>query len=372
MQRQPTRFFLPGPTWVPPDLLEAMVRPMVAHRSPEFGRVYRTVTEGLRPAFRTRGDVLTATGSATLVMEAAVASTVPPDGKVLNLVAGAFSERWHRVCASLGRRADRVEVPWGRIVDPGLLRRTLARAPSAYDAVTVVHNETSTGVLQPLEELAEVIREAGDTLILVDAVSSLGGAPVETDAWGLDVVLTASQKALALPPGLAFFTLSERAARRAGAVRHRGFYTDLLRYRDRHRRAVEEGDTGGTLTTPAIPVFYAAEAGVARLRREGMEARWRRHRRLQAVTAAWAAAAGVAFASQPEYSSPTVSCFRAPEGMGETPGLVEALAEQGLIIGAGYGPWKMDTFRIGHMGEVQEDDLRQLFPVLDDTLDRLR
>lgn len=351
--REPVRFFLPGPTWVPPEVLEAMVRPMVAHRSPEFRELYRSVTSRLGRIFRTSREVLTATGSATLVMEAAVISTARD--RVLNLVAGAFSERWHTICRALGKTADRVSVPWGRAVDPDLVRQALRRQP--YEAVTVVHNETSTGVLQPLEEIARAVREESDAMVLVDAVSSLGGAPVEPEAWGLDVVLTASQKALSLPPGLAFFTLSERAEERISGTVPRGFYTDLLRYRDKHR-------AGGTLTTPAISVFYAADRQLDRILEEGMEARWERHRRLARRTAEWAGGHGLTFASEPAFRSPTVSCLEVPEGR-DGPGLVAALAERGFTVGGGYGRWKTSTFRIGHMGEVHDDDLEALLRCLE-------
>jgi aspartate aminotransferase-like enzyme len=356
----PVRFFLPGPTWVNPEVREAMTAPPVAHRSPEFKALYASVTERLKPVFRTAGDVLTATGSATLVMESAVVSTVSEN--VLNLVCGAFSERWHAISRAAGKRADRVAVPWGRAVDPELVRQALRR--KRYEAVTVVHNETSTGVIQPLEEIARVVREQSDALVLVDAVSSLGGAPVETDAWGLDVVLTASQKALAVPPGLALLTLSERAAARAERIFPRGFYTDLLRYRRYHR------ERGGTITTPAEAVFHALDRQLARVLAEGMETRWARHRRLREAVGRWARERGLRFASAEGFRSPTVSCLEPPPGV-EAPALVAALARRGVTVGGGYGDWKPTTFRIGHMGEVRDDDLAALFPVLDETLDEL-
>jgi aspartate aminotransferase-like enzyme len=359
--REPVRFFLPGPTWVRRDILEAMARPMTAHRSPEFKALYATVSENLKKLFRTERDVYTATGSSTLVMESAVISS--SRDRVLNLTAGAFSERWHMICRSLARTADRVYVPWGKAIDPDLVREALRRAP--YEAVTVVHNETSTGVLQPLQEIVEVVREESDAVVLVDAVSSLGGAPVEPEAWDLDLVLAGSQKALSLPPGLAFFTLSERLETQAYETPPRGWYTDVLHYRDDHRRQ------GGPITTPAIPVFYAAERQLPRVVAEGLEARWERHRRMAARTAEWAESRGVPFASEAGVRSPTVSCLRPPEGVGARE-LVTALADKGFTIGSGYGIWRDSTFRIGHMGEVHEDDLERLLEVLDETVEELR
>lgn len=352
----PIRFFLPGPTWVPPDALEAMARPMMGHRSAAFREIWERVSRRLPALLRTSGDVMIATGSSTLVMEAAIASLVKRD--VLHLVCGAFSQRWYEISQSLGRAADRIEVPLGQAVDPQILARALDRKP--YEAVALVHNETSTGVLNPLRELAEVVRRHSDALLVVDTVSSLAGAPVETDAWGLDVVLAGVQKAMALPPGLTVFSLSERAAARAAQVEHRGFYIDLLRYRDKQRE-------GGAVTTPAISLVYALDVQLERILAEGLEARWGRHARLQERTAAWAAGRGLEYATAADARSPTVSCLRPPAGV-EARAVVDRAARRGFTIGGGYGAWKSSTFRIGHMGEVRETDLDALLEQLDQVM----
>jgi aspartate aminotransferase-like enzyme len=352
--REVIRYFVPGPSYVLAEVREAMTRPLVGHRSAAFGALYASLARRLPAVFRTAGEVYLATGSSTLLMESAVLSTVA--SRVLNLTCGAFSERWHDVSLAVGRQADRVAVPWGQAIDPDLVRRALRR--QAYEAVTVVHNETSTGVINPLAEIARAVREESDALLLVDTVSSLGGAPVETDAWGLDVVLAGVQKALAAPPGLVAFTLSERAAERAAKLPHRGFYTDLLRYRRVHR------ERGGTITTPAIPVVYALDRQLDRVLAEGLERRWERHRRLQRRTAAWAAELGFAAAAAPGAESPTVSCLRPPAGLGARD-LVRRLAAAGFTVAGGYGAWKEETFRIGHMGEVQAADLEELLAAVD-------
>ncbi|MGH9465166.1 MAG: pyridoxal-phosphate-dependent aminotransferase family protein, partial [Thermoanaerobaculia bacterium] len=342
------RFFVPGPAWVRAEVREAMSAPTIGHRGAAFAALYGSLQQPLREIFRTRGEVLLATGSATLVMESAVVSTVA--GSVLHTTAGAFAERWLAISRSHGLDADQLAVPWGQAVDPDLLRQALRR--KRYDAVTVTHNETSTGTIHPLAELARVVREESDALVLVDAVSSLGGAEVETDAWDLDVVLAGSQKALAAPPGLAVFTLSERAAARAAAVAHRGFYTDLLRYRRKHQE-------GGTITTPAIPILFALQRQLVAIGAEGIETRWARHRELHAHAAAWAAREGFAYASGEGAHSPTVACLKPPAGV-EAPTLVSQLAKHGYTVGGGYGAWKPTTFRVGHMGEVQAADLDEL------------
>ncbi|MDP9120500.1 MAG: alanine--glyoxylate aminotransferase family protein [Acidobacteriota bacterium] len=356
------RFFLPGPTYVPEDARQAMTAPAVGHRSAGFRAFFLKLAERLPPVFRTRGDVMIATGSSTLIMESAVVSTAAEE--VLSLTCGAFSERWHSIAQAVGRSADRLSVPWGEAIDPDLVRGALRR--KRYDAVTLVHNETSTGVMNPLAEIARAIREESDALVLVDAVSSLAGAPVETDAWGLDLVLAGSQKAFALPPGLTLFTLSDRAAERAGRVRHRGFYTDLLRYRDKHRE-------GGSITTPATSLFYALDRQLERILAEGIEERWARHERLRQRTAQWAEANGCAQAAAAAARSLTVSCLLPPRGV-DPQALVKGVGAKGYTIGGGYGDWKPTTFRIGHMGEVRESDLEALFaeltPVLAGELDR--
>ena len=252
-------------------------------------------------------------------------------------------------------------MPWGEIVPPELLRAALRR--KRYEAVTVAHSETSTGVLNPVAEIARVVREESDALVLVDAVSSLAGAPLETDGWDLDFVFAGTQKGLAAPPGLAVFTFSERAERRAESIPHRGFYGDLLRYRDKHRE-------GGPITTAAVSLAYALDAQLERIEAEGLEARWQRHSALLAQTADWAAASGCEFASTSAGRSPTVSCLRPPAGV-ESGNLVRRAKERGFTLGGGYGQWKSSTFRIGHMGEVQSQDLAALFAALSEVIEEI-
>jgi aspartate aminotransferase-like enzyme len=353
---EPIRFFLPGPSYVLEAVRAAQRRQPVGHRSAEFRGAYEQVAGGLQALFRTQRPVVVATGSATLLMEAAVASTV--SGRALHLVNGAFSGRFQAISRGLGREADHLTVPLGHAVEPELLRQALRRG--RYDAVTVAHCETSTGVLSPLRELAAVVREESDALLLVDAVSSLAGAPLLTDEWELDVVLTASQKCLALPPGLAFATISARAEERMAGVDRRGFYTDLLRYLEKHRE-------GGTITTPAVTLFWALAMQLPGVLAEGMEARWQRHAALQQRTLEWAAAHGLEAPAARARRSPTVTTLRAPAGRagGE---VVGALAQRGFTVAGGYGEWKEGTFRIGHMGEVQASDLEGLLAALDEVV----
>jgi aspartate aminotransferase-like enzyme len=347
--RERIRYFVPGPVYVLEATRQAMLGPVVGHRSAEFKPIYARITERLKPVFRTSRDCMMATSSSTLLMEAALVSLTRSD--VLHLVNGSFSERWRDIGRSLGRDSDEISVPWGEAVPPELVRAALRR--KRYEAVTMAHSETSTGTLNPVAEIARVVRAESDALVLVDAVSSLAGARLETDAWGLDFAFAGSQKGLAAPPGLAVFSFSERAECAAEAIPHRGYYGDLLRYRDKHRE-------GGPITTAAVSIAYALDAQLERIEAEGLEARWRRHAAMLEQTTAWAAAEGFGFAVAAEARSPTVSCLRPPDGI-EAARLVAKLKERGFTLGGGYGPWKSSTFRIGHMGEVQPDDVAELF-----------
>ena len=353
------KFFLPGPSYVLEEVRQAMTKPMVGHRSAGFKDFYVALSKKLPPLLRTAGEVMVSSGSSTLVMESAVVSCAASE--VLNLTNGAFSDRWHSISKSVGKSSDKIAFPWGEAIDPETVRAALRR--KKYDAVTLVHNETSTGVLSPIAEVAKVIREESDALIIVDTVSSLAGAPVESDAWGLDVVLAGTQKAIAVPPGLTVFTLSDRAVERAQQVPHRGFYTDLLRYLDKHKE-------GGFITTPAIPLLWALDKQMDIILAEGIEARWARHERLYQRTAEWAAARGITYASAENARSVTVSCLKPPAGV-DPQAIVSKLKDRGITIGGGYGDWKPTTFRIGHMGQVQESDLDALLGEIDDILKEL-
>ncbi|MCB1007477.1 MAG: alanine--glyoxylate aminotransferase family protein [Acidobacteria bacterium] len=353
---EPVRYFVPGPVYVVEEVRQAMTRPVVAHRSPEFRATWARIGELLPPLFRTAREATIATSSSTMLMEAALGSLT--EREVLHATCGAFSERWLAVGRSIGRSSDQLAVPWGEVNDPDLLRAALRR--KRYEAVTLTHNETSTGVANPLEALARVVREESDALVLVDAVSSLAAMPLETDGWGLDFVFAGVQKGIAAPPGLVALTLSERAERRARGIARRGFYLDLVRYLEKHRE-------GGPITTPAVSLCWALERQLERIAEEGVERRWARHAALAAATASWAARVGLEFASAEAGRSPTVSCLRVPHGR-SAPELVRAVAAKGFTLGGGYAAWKPNTFRIGHMGEVRASDLEDLLSVLEEEI----
>jgi len=338
------RFFLPGPTEVYPDILAALSRPMIPHRGKDMRELIAGMVDPLKQLFRTQRRVLVGTCSATGFMEMAVRSGVRQ--RALSLVSGAFGERFAAIVVAAGRDGVRLNVPPGQTIEPDMLHDAILR--SEVDAVTVVHSETSTGALAPLEALAQVMRPHPEVLLLVDAVTSLAGSPVETDAWGLDFVFTGSQKALALPPGLALGVASERMLERAKTIPERGAYLDVLAFDE---AAAEMQSTN----TPAISFYYALDAQLKRIAAEGgTEARWRRHDAMRQAVEQWVAgpggALGFSYLPAEGRRSWTVSCLKVPQGKNGR-AIAQALGERGWTIGSGYGSLKESTIRIGHMGD---------------------
>lgn len=353
------RFFLPGPTEVRPAVLREMLRPMMGHRVPEMEALIGRIQPDLRYLFDTARPVYISASSATGLMEAAVRNGARR--RVLCLVNGAFSERFFRITQATGLAAEALEVGWGEAHSPQMLEDRLRSGE--FDAVTVVHCETSTGVLNPIRELAEVTGQAGDVAILVDSVSGMGGSPVHTDAWGLDFVLTGSQKALALPPGLAFGVAQEHMLERARGKNDRGIYFDFIEF----EKNIQKNQTPNT---PAVSLLYATAAQLAAIRAETLEARWKRHAAMAQRLYAWIAdmnARGVALeilAAEP-YRSPTVTTIRVPDGW-TGPRVAGGARERGFTVATGYGRLKDETFRIGHMGDQTVATLDALLDALED------
>lgn len=359
------RFFLPGPTEVHPEVLAAMAQPVIGHRGSELSRLLAEVDPALRRVFRTSRPVYVSSSSATGLMEGAVRNGVRR--RALSLVNGAFSGRFRDLVADCGREVESYEVEWGEAHDPEEVRRRLREG--GYDAVTVVHSETSTAVLNPLAEIAQAVREAEresgeEILLLVDGVTSVGGGLVEMDDWGLDFLLTGSQKALALPPGLAFGAPSERMLARAATLTGRGQYFDLLEF-DRYWKKHQ------TPNTPAVNLLFALAAQMRRIEAEGVDARAARHRRMADRCRAWTEEAGARWGLSllaPEgYRSETVTAIRLPSRIGG-PEVVAGLKARGYVIASGYGKLKDETIRIGHMGDHTVEELDALLGALEEVL----
>jgi aspartate aminotransferase-like enzyme len=359
------RFFLPGPTEVHPEVLQAMTRPVIGHRGAEMSRIVAECDPVLRAVFRTSRPVYISSSSATGLMEGSIRNGVRR--RALGLVHGAFSTRYRDLIADCGREVETYEVPAGESHDPDQVAERLRAG--GFDAVTVVHSETSTGVLNPLAEIAQAVRQAEketgeEILVLADGVTSVAGDLVEAEAWGLDFLLTGSQKAMALPPGLAFGTPSERMMARAATIPGRGQYFDLLefqKYAEKHQ----------TPNTPAVSLFYALAEQCRRIAAEGVEARAERHWAMARRCWRWVEETGPRWGLSlfaPEgRRSPTVTCIGV-DGPVAAPEIVARLKARGYTIGGGYGGLKERTIRIGHMGDHTVDELDALLAVIGEVL----
>jgi aspartate aminotransferase-like enzyme len=348
------KYFVPGPTWVRPEILQELTRPMIGHRSSEFKELFRRINSGLKELFATSQSTFVMTCSGTGVLEAALQNCV--QRRVLVTTCGAFSERWYNIAESLGYEVDRLDAGWGNSIDPDALADHLARHHRAhYDAVTITHNETSTGVTNDVGALAAVVREeAPDALVLVDAVSSLGGIPVEFDRWGADVCLASVQKCIALPPGITVVAASNQALARAKKHPYRGTYLDFVAYKDK-------ADEDSVPSTPSVPHFYALAAQLEYiLRVEGLPVRFDRHARMRDLVRQRVARFAKVMAD-PTHASATVTAI-APILPPDT--IREEMKQRGYTLGGGYGQWKDTTFRIGHMGDIPVADLEAMLDVL--------
>ncbi len=362
--------WIPGPTHVRPEILAELARPAIGHRTKAMDELHERIDPHLRLMFGLGAGSSTQVGvhtcSATGLMEMSLHGTGP---RVLSVVNGAFSERYAKIGETLGRQVRRLCVPWGRGVEPEDLARELDEH-GPFDAVTLVANETSTGVRTPLGPIARVLERFGDTLLLVDLVSYIAGAPVDFDANRLDFGLAGVQKAIALPPGIAVFACSERYREHAARQQHRGFYLDPIR--------TLEGHVGRkTPATPSTPHYYALAkqleditGGVTlpvadRGLRDGAawQARFDKHERMRVRTLAWAASHGLAPFPEERFTSPTVACIAT--GPRDSGPFVKALAARGHEISNGYGDLKGKTFRIGHMGDHTEQALEELLAAAD-------
>ncbi|NUQ36410.1 MAG: alanine--glyoxylate aminotransferase family protein [Caldilineales bacterium] len=354
------RLYIPGPTEVADEVLAAQNRPMIGHRSGDFERLFYGIIAKLKPILLTEQHVYISTSSGSGLQEAAVRNGVRPGRKVLNMVNGAFSDRWQKVAAANGCDSVRVDLAWGQPARPEEIDRYLAAG--GFDAVAVVHNETSTGVMSDIGAIAAWVHEKyPDVLLLVDAVSSASGVRIPFDEWQLDMLLTSSQKAFALPPGLAFAAVSDRMLARAKEVPHRGWYFDLLeleKYISTHKT---------TPATPAISLLYATDLQLDRILAEGLEARWARHQLCMEMTHAWAEGHGFTLFPEPGYESHTITCINNNLGI-DVAALVAHAKAHNLVIGNGYGQLKGKAFRIGHMGELAPIHMEELFEVLDSFL----
>ncbi len=348
---------IPGPTHLPPQVREAGGRQMINHRGPEFAALLERIDTGMRVFFGTEQPVMLLTAAGTGGLEAAIVNALSPADRVLAVPTGAFGDRFAKIAVAYGAEVTRLEVEWGRAADPAALRAALA-ADGAFRAVLLTHNETSTGVTNPIADLAAVVRElAPDALILVDAISALGAVPFEMDAWGLDVVVTGSQKAWMAAPGMTMLALSERAWAAAEVARMPRVYFDL-------REARKSAASGQTPWTPAVAVMYQVDAGLALMAAETPDGVFARHHACAAATRAGLRALGFELLADPAYASDTVTAAWIPDDL-DWKAYNGAIKARHVVLAGGQGKLKGRIFRVGHLGAVCLDDILGAISVME-------
>lgn len=340
------KLFIPGPTHVRDEVLQAQTAPMIGHRAKDYSDLHGEVVGKLKKLLYTQAHVYLFASSSTGVMEGAIRQA--SNKKILNTVCGAFSKRWHEITALNGVACDKLEVHMGQAISPTLVDEALSAG--GYDAITLVLNETSTGIMNPVKEIAALIHEKyPDVLILVDAVSGMAGVKIEFDDWGLDVCLAGVQKCFALPPGLTVCAVSDRARERGKTIANRGYYFAWDAMDSKY-------DKDQTPATPAVSLIYALNKQLDDMFAEGLENRWQRHRDMAAFVQDWARK-NFKLYGDPNYLSNTVSNIENNRGI-SVADLNKELALRGAMISNGYGSLKEKCFRIAHMGDLQMEDMR--------------
>ncbi|HEY1764766.1 MAG TPA: alanine--glyoxylate aminotransferase family protein [Opitutaceae bacterium] len=351
------KLFIPGPVAVSEKTLRAMAQPMIGHRSTDFVALYRSIQPDLQQVFGTKDPVYLSTSSAWGAMEGSIRNVVAK--RVLNCMNGAFSDKWNDVALRCGLQATALRFDWGQPVEPEAVRRELASG--AYDAVTFIHNETSCGCMSDLKAVMAVVRSFPEVVSIVDTVSSFSALPIPKDELGIDIMITGSQKALALPPGLSLLSVSARALERAARTPGRGYYFDLVEFQKNH-------ENGMTPSTPIIPLIYALRSKLEDIKAEGLDARYSRHARLNAVVRAWAHANGFKLFPKEGHGSVTLNCFANTPNY-DLPALIKVLkAKHQLVIDGGYGKLKGMTLRISNMGDETDDTIAALTRALSSAL----
>jgi len=350
------KLFIPGPTEVVKEVRDAMAVEMIGHRMKEFSELYNDVESKLQQALYTKNRVLMVTASATGCMEAVVRNFSKK--KVLSCMCGAFSDRWYDIAVGNGKPAGQLVVEWGMAIKPEMIDEKLKTGE--YDVLTLVHNETSTGVKNPLEEISEVMKKYPDVIFAVDAVSSLTGYKIDVDALGIDIILAGVQKCFALPPGLAIMSVSAKAAERAKTVENRGFYFDVI-------DMLKYDEKGQTPSTPSISHINALNVQMDRMLKEGMENRFARHKKMADMIFDWTKEKGFEIFPEKGYESWTVVTIKNNKNInvGE---LNKELAKRGKTISNGYGKLKENTFRIAAMGDLTPQDIKEVLAVIYDIL----
>jgi aspartate aminotransferase-like enzyme len=353
-----TKLHIPGPVEVSDKTFQAFRSPMIGHRGQGFKDLYAKIQPQLQQLLSTKQLVYLSTSSAWGIMEGALRNLVAK--RVLNCMCGAFSDKWLDVSKRCGKAAEPLQVPWGSPIRAADVNKKLATGQ--FDALTLIHNETSTGVMSPLGEIAALKKKYPDVTFIVDSVSSMSAVPLKFDELGIDVLLAGTQKAFALPPGLAVFVCSPAALAKAATAPDRGYYFDLVEFQKNAEQSM-------TPSTPSIGHIYALSSKLDDFFAEGLEARYARHQRTNQMTRQWAAKNGFTLFPEGGFESITLTCIN----NGAKPGgravdvakLQKLVKDQGFLIDGGYGKIKGTTFRISNMGDETESTMNQLIAALD-------
>ncbi|UCG57459.1 MAG: alanine--glyoxylate aminotransferase family protein [Phycisphaerales bacterium] len=358
--KNPPRLFIPGPVKVNEDVLQQLARPTLGHRGKEYAQLHGQTAKMLKEIFFTNQNVFISTSSASGIWEAAIRNCVAPDEKVLATCCGAFSDKWATVAKDCGREVDELKVEWGKPTTAEMIDEELATGK--YAAITLVYNETSTGVTNPVNEISKMMREKyPDVLVFVDSVSAMVALPLRFDDLGWDVTFASVQKAFAIPPGLAVALVSNRALEKSKGIPARGYYFNFELW----AKAAEKDQT---LVTPNIPHIMALNYQCEKLLKEGMKNVWERHRQMGEFVRGWAKEKFDLFCEE-KYASNTLTTVKNTRGINvaETIGAIQQ--KHNTIFGNGYGKLKDQTFRIAHMGDITLDDLKELLGWIEDEID---
>ena len=349
MDRFEPNLRIPGPTALPPSVREAGARQMINHRGPEFAAMLGRILDGMKPYFGTTNDIAIITTAGTGGLEAAIVNTLSPGDRVLGVSIGSFGDRFAKIARTYGANVTTMEVEWGQAADPAVLRAALER-DNDYRAILLTHNETSTAVMNPIPELTAVIRElAPEALILVDSVSGLGAVPFEMDAWGVDLVVTGSQKAWMSAPGLAMIAASDRAWAAMETATMPRVYLDLRAHRDSHA-------VGQTPWTPAIAVVYQVDEGIRLMNAEGADSVFARHEACAAATRAGLTALGLELFADQRFASRTVTGAIVPDDL-DWKAFNGEVKRRGVVLAGGQGKLTGKIFRLGHLGSVTLEEI---------------
>jgi aspartate aminotransferase-like enzyme len=338
----------PGPTPVPPEVLLAMARPMIHHRAPEFDKLFAEVRDGLKWLFQTRNDVLILAASGTGGMEGSVSNFLSPGDKALTINGGKFGERWTKLCKTFGAQVTEIKVEWGHAVNPQMVADALKKDPG-IKAVYVQASETSTGVAHDVKTVAEIVRAHGDTVLVVDAITALGVFDLKVDDWGIDVVITGSQKALMLPPGLAFVSVSEKAWQLADKAKNAAFYFNFKKERENQQK-------NQTAFTPAVSLIIGLQEVLKMLKAEGLDALFGRQAAMAHAMREGVKAAGLALFPK-ESPSDALTAISAPDGIDGQAVYKNLRVQYGITAAGGQDHLKGKIFRVSHMGYMDRFDV---------------